>query len=123
MVLIETAAPRKRKAPTANDVSEQMKARFADAEKREKFDRHISYGDKAVSGEFTQWQLQCALNTLTEMNDRWKDPIDTIISEKDYDICNEACMYFTGGMLDIMDKFEDGTINVQSAGYYVHIGA
>ena len=123
MVLIETPPPRRRKAPNANDVSEQMKARFNDAEKRADFNRYIDYGDKVVSGEFTQWQLQCALHTLTEMNERWKDPINTIISEKDYDICNEACMYFTGGMLDIVNTFEDGTIRVDSAGYYVNIGA
>jgi hypothetical protein len=54
----------------------------------------------------------------------WKDPIDAVIDAADFTDCNEAARWFTGGELTIADGLNgSGKIRVESAGYYVNIGA
>lgn len=70
-----------------------------------------------------------ALFDLICDNDNWKNPIHCVIprwAHKDY---NEACIFFTGGSLKIVDVKEKGSfeqydlVECKSEGYYVHIGA
>jgi hypothetical protein len=52
----------------------------------------------------------------------WKNPIKKWIEEVDFDQCNQACIWFTGGSLTIAAK--RGTrVLVESGGYYVNIGS
>lgn len=52
----------------------------------------------------------------------WKAAIDAWIEIADFAECNEAAIYFTGGSLNAVEA--KGTkVRVQSAGYYVNIGA
>ena len=63
--------------------------------------------------------------------DNWKNPISTWIEERDFNLCNEACIYFTGAPLEITARvvrsagadYSDCEVEVQSPGYYNTIGA
>ena len=83
----------------------------------------VPHADKAVHGDLTQWQLYCAFSQLIEDMRNWKDPINASIDSRDLDICQVACIHFTGGQLMVDDALEDGYLKVTSEGYYHHIGA
>lgn len=57
-------------------------------------------------------------------NGNWKDPIDCWISKKDFAECSNACDWFVGGGLTIVDRIYRSTkIRVTAPGYYATIGA
>lgn len=53
----------------------------------------------------------------------WKLRIHATIAKGDFAECNEAAVWFTGGGLEVVEDYGDGTIRVQGGGYYHHIGA
>lgn len=53
----------------------------------------------------------------------WKLPISAVIAAADFDDCNQAAIWFTGGELTVEGTFEDGRLWVSGAGYYANIGA
>jgi hypothetical protein len=52
----------------------------------------------------------------------WKEPIDAVIDADDFDDCNNAAIWYTGGGLTAK-KLKGGKLHVLGAGYYVNIGA
>lgn len=53
----------------------------------------------------------------------WKLPIDTVIQLADFDACNQAAIWFTGGALTITARLVNGWVRVTGRGYYEEIGA
>lgn len=52
----------------------------------------------------------------------WKMPIDAWIAPEDFNECNLACQWFTGGYLSVVSTF-GSMIQVRSGGYYANIGS
>ena len=55
-------------------------------------------------------------------SDNWKLPIDAWIDAPDFENCNQACIWFTGGELVIVER-DAARVRVTSGGYYANIGA
>lgn len=53
----------------------------------------------------------------------WKLAIDAVIQEADFDACNQAAIWFTGGALTIERRLVNGWVRVTGRGYYAEIGA
>lgn len=53
----------------------------------------------------------------------WKLPIRAGINAADFDDCNRACIWFTGGALEVEEDLGAGGLLVVSPGYYELIGA
>lgn len=53
----------------------------------------------------------------------WKDPIDAVIDADDFDNCNQAAIWYTGGGIVIAERLKGRKLRVTGAGYYVNIGA
>jgi hypothetical protein len=52
----------------------------------------------------------------------WKEPIDAWIGADQFEECNQAAVFFTGGPIRIVEEFGD-SVRVIGEGYYYHIGA
>lgn len=52
----------------------------------------------------------------------WKNPIACWIDVADFDECNEACIWFTGSMLQIEER-RGKKIYVRAIGYYLAVGS
>ena len=78
--------------------------------------------ETAAYNGHTDTELHAAFDKVKNA-DNWKDEIDAVIDEAEWGIVNDAVIYFTGGMLDIVERLDGGRVRVWSAGYYVHIGA
>lgn len=52
----------------------------------------------------------------------WKFSIDTWIDETDLENCSQACIWFTGSELTVVEKV-DGKVHVTAPGYYATVGA
>ena len=60
---------------------------------------------------------------LIQPASHWKDPIDCWIHPSKFNICKEACMFFTGSILKQVQSMGDGAIRVKADGYYLTCGA
>jgi len=80
-----------------------------------------SMDDKVVSSfGFTHGQLNEAFELIKNAR-HWKLSIDAWIHPNKFDICNEACIYFTGGPLKKAQWAGDGALRVTSPGYFYFI--
>jgi hypothetical protein len=68
--------------------------------------------------ERTRW-----FTMIAPISGNWKDPIDAVIAADDFDNCNSAAIWFTGGGLTIVGKVKGGKVRVTGTGYYANIGA
>ena len=57
-----------------------------------------------------------------EPKGNWKLPIDSWIKQVEFQNCNEAARWFTGGSLEIVESSYN-MIHVRGKGYYANIGA
>jgi hypothetical protein len=55
--------------------------------------------------------------------EHWKFPIDAVIDETDFAGCREACIHWTGSVLEIVASLPDGKVRVKAVGYYNAIGS
>jgi hypothetical protein len=53
----------------------------------------------------------------------WKMPIYAVIDEKDFEVCDAAACFYTGGGLTWLRKRKGGKVLVSGAGYYQCVGA
>jgi hypothetical protein len=121
-MIVEKYIPRKRPPFSIANLSKELADAINNKAENEAYIKVVSYANKREN-RHTQWELHCAFQMLVKDNERWKDTINTSISELDYDICDDACSHFTGGALEIMDKTAEGKCVVVSDGYYHNIGA
>ena len=79
--------------------------------------------DQIVSrAGYTHGQLSEAFRGI-QNPENWKLPIDAWIHPNQFEICNEACVYFTGSRLTRTQTAGDSAVRVVAAGYYETIGA
>jgi len=71
---------------------------------------------------YTHGQLNEAFK-LIQNPEHWKLPIDAWIHPNMFEVCNEACVYFTGGPLYRRGTAGDAALRVTADGYYQTIGA
>ena len=71
----------------------------------------------------THEALKQKFDELTKPMDNWKDPIVSVINSKDFEIMNQACIYYTGSSLNIESQYQNNLILVSAEGYYLTIGA
>jgi len=70
---------------------------------------------------FTRGQLSDAFHLICDP-DNWKMPFECIISDCDFELYNEACMFFTGAELQVVELL-GGDSKCRCIGYYEAIGA
>jgi hypothetical protein len=74
--------------------------------------------------KYSRAELQYAFTTMTSGMDNWKNSFYTKILHEDFELCNAACLFFTGSKLQMESMEENGEIlNCYCAGYYRTIGA
>ncbi len=73
---------------------------------------------EAHQAERMKWFAQ-----LQPVGENWKKPIAANVAAADFESLNAACIWFTGGALDVYEQLGDGRIWVTSPGYYALIGA
>lgn len=79
--------------------------------------------NKVVSAQgYTQAELDAAFKEIQNA-EHWKNPIDAWIHPNRFDICNEACIYFTGSGLTRRARRGNHCVRVTAPGYYQTIGA
>ena len=80
--------------------------------------------DKVVSPNgYSRGELSEAFDRIKDPKN-WKMPIMKLIHKDEFDICDEACVFFTGSRLVPADSpDENGGVLVSAAGYYATIGA
>jgi len=66
-------------------------------------------------------ELQESFNLVADSSN-WKMPVDAVIPEGKLEVCNEACLFYTGAGLTVLSR-GSGTLRVTSPGYYRTIGA
>lgn len=71
---------------------------------------------------FTHKELTEAFK-LIQNAEHWKNPIDAWIHPEKFEVCNEACVYFTGSQLTRKQWASSSALRVTAPGYYVTIGA
>lgn len=71
---------------------------------------------------YTHGELTQAFNEIQNPTN-WKLPIDAWIHPNRFDICNEACAYFTGSRLRRSQWRGERAVRVVADGYYRTIGA
>jgi len=70
--------------------------------------------------------LKEKFDILTEGMENWKMPIDTVIPIRDLDVYRDACEFFTGSKLYVVEQVNEpnfGDMRVKADGYYVAIGS
>ena len=84
----------------------------------------LDMNDMVVSTKgYTRKQLTEAFDKLTDGMDNWKMPILKLIHKDEFDISNEACIFFTGSSLKDAGIDENDCMLVSAAGYYETIGS
>jgi len=79
--------------------------------------------DKVVSlNGYTRGELSNAFDKIADPSN-WKMPILKLIHKDEFDISNEACIFFTGSALKHAGVDENDCMLVSAAGYYNTIGA
>jgi len=79
--------------------------------------------DQVVSIKgYTHKQLTEAFEFIKN-SEHWKNPIDAWIHPSKFDICAEACVYFTGSRLERCQSAGSSALRVTAPGYYLTIGA
>ena len=103
--------------------SDKLNALLNDVKFYENYKNNIGFDpkEKSEGEEYSQFELYCGFELIVN-KEHWKEKINTTIHHLDYALCNQACVHFTGGWLDIISQDGDN-IDVSSDGYYVHIGA
>jgi hypothetical protein len=71
--------------------------------------------------EHSRLELHAAFDLIKDKTN-FKNPINSQVLKKDYEISNEACIFFTGSSLDIIGE-NDTHYQVEAVGYYAAIGA
>ena len=71
--------------------------------------------------QLSQEQLEALFDKICN-KDNWKNEINAIIKESEFNDYNDACVHFTGGVLDIIETDGENAL-VHSEGYYYNIGA
>lgn len=71
---------------------------------------------------YTRGELETAFNVIAD-SANWKLPIDAVIRSELFEVCEEACVFFTGSKLKIVDILSTNLIRVTALGYYATIGA
>ena len=56
-------------------------------------------------------------------SDHWKMPIEALVRASDFENCNEAAIWYTGGPLEVVSEDGFGSLIVKGAGYYANVGA
>ena len=74
-----------------------------------------------TSQGFTRGQLKDAFDRICDQ-DNWKMPFHCIVSGWDIELYNEACMFFTGARLEIID-YSSSDYKCYCKGYYNAVGA
>ena len=68
--------------------------------------------------------LREKFDILTEGMDNWKMPIDTVIPISEFNDMCDACAWFTGSELYVVEQIEnEPKFRVMAEGYYNAIGA
>lgn len=68
--------------------------------------------------------LREKFDTLTEGMDNWKMPIDTVIPINELNDMRDACAWFTGSELYVVEQVENKPMfRVYAEGYYNAVGA
>lgn len=79
--------------------------------------------DRVVSSQgYTHAELNEAFR-LIQNAQHWKNPIDAWIHPSKFEICDEACCYFTGSRLRRAQSAGDSALRVTAPGYFLTIGA
>ena len=60
---------------------------------------------------------------LSQNAEHWKNPIDAWIHPKKFEVCDEACCYFTGSRLNRAQWSGESAVRVTAPGYFLTIGA
>lgn len=71
---------------------------------------------------YTHKELSDAFK-LIQNGENWKNPIDAWIHPNSFDVCDEACVYFTGSHLTRKQFVGSNALRVTAPGYYLTIGA
>jgi len=71
--------------------------------------------------EYTRTQLLAAFERITN-KDNWKLPLHGTIKENEFDLVNDAAIFFAGSPLSILKRDGD-MVEVHGLGYYAYIGA
>jgi hypothetical protein len=61
--------------------------------------------------------------TALANKEHWKYPIDAVIAESDFNLAQEAALFFAGSALEIVERLPDGRVRVQGPGYFACVGA
>ncbi len=76
---------------------------------------------KAVEVRQKAWdeamELELAFDKI-KPEPHWKGPIDAVIDETDFNLCNQACAHFTGTQLWIEERRGNGKLRVRAIGYW-----
>lgn len=104
--------------------SKELTKLLNDVQFYEKYKMNLGTDPKVKSeGDvYSQFELYSAFELISN-KEHWKDPINTIIKEIDYEICNQASIHFTGGYLEREANKNSDEITVTSDGYFVNIGS
>jgi hypothetical protein len=82
-----------------------------------------NFNDTVVSDRgYTRGQLDEAFKLIANSKN-WKFPVDAVIDSDKFPICDEACVFFTGSKLEIVESLTTHLIRVKADGYYLTIGA
>lgn len=82
----------------------------------------LDMDDMVVSTQgYTRKQLSDAFDKIADPSN-WKMPILKLIHKDEFDISNEACIFFTGSPLNDAGIDENDCMLVSAAGYYNTIG-
>jgi hypothetical protein len=77
----------------------------------------------APKEKYDEYQkMRSAIFAKIKPKGHWKNPIDCWINEDDFDACSDACVFFTGSLLEVYAK-RGNKVRVKAAGYYAAIGA
>jgi hypothetical protein len=71
----------------------------------------------------THEELKAAFEKVEDKSN-WKLPLHGVIHKSEFDLVNEAAIYFAGSPLTVVNKLAGGDLlEVRGAGYYECIGA
>ena len=73
--------------------------------------------------DVTRGELAEAFDRLTFGMENWKLPIETTVRPEEFELMNEACLFFTGSSLTIKLPHKGTRFRVTAPGYFATIGA
>lgn len=71
---------------------------------------------------FSVAELRAAFDKIADATN-WKNPIEAVIEEGDFELCSAAVGFFTGSELKKISAWDESRLIVRADGYYATCGA